>query len=83
MDEQLEENSASIQSEFSAPAAGIALLRSSELNIRLKAEKHQGRWNLAIAHIKNGAVFIFFIRRIDFCSSLRGSLAISRSGRSL
>jgi hypothetical protein len=83
MDEQLEENSASIRSELSAPAAGIALVRSSELNIRLKAEKHQGRWGLAIARIKNGAVFIFFIRRIDFCSSLPGSLAISRSGRSL
>jgi hypothetical protein len=83
MDEQLEENSASIQSELSAPAAGIALVRSSELNIRLKAEKHQGTWNLAIARIKNRAVFTFSIRRIDFCSFVPGSLAISRSGRSL
>jgi hypothetical protein len=83
MDEQLEENSASIQSELAAPAAGIALVRSSELNIRLKAEKHQGTWNLAIARIKNRAVFTFFIGRIDFCSSLPGSLAISHSGRSL
>jgi hypothetical protein len=83
MDEQLEENSASIQSELATPAAGIALVRSSELNIRLKAAKHQATWNLAIARIKNRAAFTFFIRRIDFCSSLPGSLAISHSGRSL
>jgi hypothetical protein len=83
MDEQLEENSASIQSELAAPAAGIALVRSSELNIRLKAEKHQGTWNLAIARIKNRAVFTFSIGRIDFCFSPPGNLAISRSGRSL
>jgi hypothetical protein len=83
MDEQLEENSSCIQSELSAPAAGIALVRSSELNIRLKAEKHQGTWNLAIVRIKNRAVFTFFMGHIDFCSSLPGSLAIFRSGRSL
>jgi len=31
---------------------GMSLVRSSEMNIRLKGGKHQGIWNLSIACIK-------------------------------